>query len=561
MAGSGRCQTFRMPPILVREEACAAYDAGLWSDAASGFAAADRAEGLTAAHLEKWGLAAFLLGRDDESDAARERAHYAFLAEGDPEGAARVGHMLGVTLSVRGETARGGGWFARVETVLDQHAMTTSVWHLYLRVSSGMGLLFSGNAAAAVDHFTRLLHDSEPCGDAELQMLIRNGLGQSLVACGQVAEGLRRLDEVMVCVTTDEGISPQFVGLMYCAVIDACRRCFDLQRAREWTAELSRWCARQPGLVPYRGQCLVHRSEVLQMHGAWADACSDVEQVLALLARHPRDAAAGMAHYQRGELHRLRGELAKAEDSFRRASQCGRDPLPGLALLRLAQGQVAGAWAAVRRAVSEANRAETDRVRLLPAYVEIALAAADIPAAEEAAGELRGVAGRQDSPYLAAAAAVADGAVRLAQGRTSDALARLRDALTLWQSVGAPYDVARCRVNLALACREMGDEDSARLELDAARLAFDELGAGPDLERVDRLAGTAERPPGPGGGLTGRESQVLRLVATGATNRAIAAELFLSEKTVARHVANIFLKLGVSSRAAATAYAFEHRLV
>ncbi|HET6875264.1 MAG TPA: LuxR C-terminal-related transcriptional regulator [Acidimicrobiales bacterium] len=541
------------------KQARAAYDTGDWSTARSMFAEADQAESLTAGDLERWGLAAFLVGRDDESDSARERAHYAFLGEGEPDGAARVGHSLGVTLRIRGEVARAGGWFGRVQSVLEQHRMNDSVWHHYLRVSSGMGLLFSGQAEAAVDHFTRLLAEAEPVADPELQMLIRNGLAQSLVATGRVPEGLRRLDEVMVRVTTDSGISPQFVGLMYCAVIDTCRACFDLQRAREWTAELSRWCARQPGLVPYRGQCLVHRSEVLQMHGSWADACTDVERVLTLLDRHPRDAAAGMAHYQRGELHRLRGEQAMAEASFRRASQCGRDPLPGLSLLRLAQGEVAAAWATIRRAVGEASRAEHDRVRLLPAYVEIAVAADDVAAAEEAAVELRAAAGRQGSTYLSALAYFADGQVRLQRG-AADALVPLREALILWQSVGAIYDSARCRVSLALACRAVGDEESAQLELDAARLAFHELGASPDLDRVDRLAGGA-------GGirqsglLTVRESQVLRLVATGATNRAIAADLFLSEKTVARHVANIFLKLGVSSRAAATAYAFEHRLV
>jgi ATP/maltotriose-dependent transcriptional regulator MalT len=266
-----------------------------------------------------------------------------------------------------------------------------------------------------------------------------------------------------------------------------------------------------------------------------------------------------MAHYQRGELHRVRGEKTRAEASFRRASQCGRDPLPGLALLRLAQGEGAAAWAAIRRAAGETTRPEHDRVRLLPAYTEIALAAGDLAAAEAAAAELSAAAARQDSPYLAAAAAFAEGEVRLAQGRSGQALVRLRDALTSWQSVGAVYDAARCRVTLARACRVVGDEASADLELDAAGLVFAELGARPDLDRVEQLAGRTgkTRPSHP---LTGRESQVLRLVATGATNAAIAADLFLSEKTVARHVANIFLKLGVSSRAAATAYAFEHRL-
>jgi tetratricopeptide (TPR) repeat protein len=284
-------------------------------------------------------------------------------------------------------------------------------------------------------------------------MLIRNGLGQSLVASGRVVEGLRRLDEVMVRVTTDSEISPQLIGLMYCAVIDACRRCFDLQRAQEWTAALSRWCADQPGLVPYRGQCLVHRSEVLQLHGSWPDACSEVERVFALLGEQPRDAAAGMAHYQRGELHRLRGEEAAAEASFRRAIHCGHDPEPGLALLRLGQGDVAAAWATIRRAVSEADRARHERVRLLPAYVVIALAAGEVAAADEAATELTATAGRQESPHLAATAAFAAGEVHLAEGRSADALSRPRAALSAWQSVGAAYDAARCRISLARACR------------------------------------------------------------------------------------------------------------
>jgi hypothetical protein len=283
-----------MPVASRCKQARAAYLLGAWSMSAAAYADADPAEEIGAADLENWGLAAFLVGRDDESDTARERAHYAFLAEADPEGAVRVGHILAVTLRVRGEVARSSGWFARVQAVLDQHGLTASVWRLYLGVSTGMGLLFGGQSGPAVEHFTQLLADAETFDDTELQMFIRNGLGQSLVASGRVAEGLGRLDEVMVRVTTESGISPQLIGLMYCAVIDTCRRCFDVQRAREWTAALSRWCTDQPGLVPYRGQCLVHRSEVLQLHGSWPDAWAEVERVFALLGEHPRDAAAGM---------------------------------------------------------------------------------------------------------------------------------------------------------------------------------------------------------------------------------------------------------------------------
>jgi len=547
-----------MPAVSRREQARAAYDARDWPAAAGAYAGAGHE--LAAVDLERWGLAAFLVGRDEESDSARERAHYAFLAEGDPEGAVRVGHTLAVTLRVRGEVARASGWFSQVQTVLDQHGLGASVWPLYLGVSAGMGMLFGGQANDAVDYFTRLLADAEAFDDVELHTLIRNGLGQSLVASGRVAEGLGWLDEVMVRVTTGSGISPQITGLMYCAVIDTCRRCFDVQRAREWTAVLSRWCTDQRGMVPYRGQCLVHRSEVLQLHGSWPDACAEIERVFALLGDHPRDPAAGMAHYQRGELHRLRGDGAEAEASFRRAAQCGHDPQPGLALLRLAEGDVAAAWATIRRAAGEPGRAAHDRARLLPAYVVIALAAGEVADAREAAKDLAAAAARQESSYLGAAAAFAEGEVDLADGRPADASARLRTALVAWQSQGAMYDSARCRLSLARACRALGDEESAELELDAARAAFEELGAEPDRRQAEQLAHRPQRGPRVGT-LTPRESQVLRLVATGATNRAIAADLYVSEKTVARHVANIFLKLRISSRAAATAYAFEHRLV
>ena len=359
------------------DRANAAFDDRSWVEAAAAYAGADTSEQLSPSDLERWGLAAFLTGQDDASDSARERAHFAYLAAGDIDGAARVGHLLGVTLSVRGEPARAGGWFGRVESLLAEHHMQDSVWQLYLRLSGGMMMLFGGRAAEAAAQFEQILVEAERFpDDADLHVVVRNGLGQSLVALGRFDEGLRRLDEVMVRATADDAVSPQLVGLMYCAVIEACRRCFELSRAREWTELLSRWCERQKGLVPYRGQCLVHRAEVLQLHGSWPDASEEVERVFNQLGEDPTDLAAGMAHYQRGELHRLRGEYDKAEESYRRASRCGHDPQPGLALLRLAQGQCDTAYAAIRRALDE-RPYRHDRLRLLPAYAEVALAAGD----------------------------------------------------------------------------------------------------------------------------------------------------------------------------------------
>jgi DNA-binding CsgD family transcriptional regulator len=542
---------------LARAEA--AVEGRRWLEAAQAFAAADVEEPLGPGALASWGLAAYLCGRDAESDRARTRAFNSYLAAGDVHHAVRVGHWLAVTLVLRGEPAQAGGWFARLQSVLDQFALHDSASQLLLDVSVGMRRLFSGDAVGALDAFERIVAASGRHDDPDLYVLARNGLGQSLVAVGQTDAGLCRLDEVMVAVTSDEAVYPQLAGLMYCAVIDTCRRCFELGRATEWTAVLSRWCGRQTGLTAYRGQCLVHRSELLALHGSWEDALAEIETVFRQLGEDPQDVAAGMAHYQRGELHRLRGELQKAESAYLRAAQCGHDPQPGLAMLRLAQGNVTSARAALHRAMSEAAGQHV-RLRLLAAWVEVALAAGDREAAEAAVRELATAVAERDIPWLAATAARAQGHLLLAAGNAGAALPLLRRALSQWQRLGAPYESALTRLLLADACSRVGDTESADLELGAARWALDQLGA----MIPGHVVGEQVVRPSPetaASRLSQREIQVLRLVATGASNRLIAQQLFLSEKTIARHVANIFLKLGVNSRSAATALAYEARLV
>ena len=533
-----------------------AYARRAWRQAYAELTAADAERTLDAEHLEQLAITAHCLGKDAESVEAWGRAYNAHVDAGDVVRAALAACWCSFGLLTRGEFALGSGWQARAQHLCETHQLDCPAVG-FLKGQTAAGMMLGGDPEAAMPLFEEAHQWAERFQDVNGLTLSRLGRGQCLTFLGRPAEGVQLLDEVMVSVTTDD-ISPLVAGLAFCSAIELCHRMLDVRRAQTWTALLSRWCAEQPDLVPYRGNCLVHRAEILTLRGAWPEAYLEAERARDWLGELMAGEALGGAYYQLGELHRLRGEHAEADAAYQDASKHGGRTQPGLALLRLAQGHANSAVAAIRRALDEAPTS-AERAPLLAAQVEVALATGDADTAHRAADELSAAAEELNVPLVHAQALFANGAACLADGDARSALGTLRSAWKVWQELDAPYDGARTRVLIGQACRALGDEDTAEMEFDAARWVFQELGAAPDLVRVDKLS-SRSRAPAPGG-LSLREVQVLRLVAAGKTNRAIAEDLFLSEKTVHRHMSNIFAKLAVSSRSAATAYAFENNLV
>jgi DNA-binding NarL/FixJ family response regulator len=544
-----------MATVGALEQGRVCYERQAWREAHEQFSAAALEAPLEAQDLEQLAACAFMLGSDTECEQLRERAYHGFFARGEVERAAMCAFRLGFELLSRGAMALGSGWLARSRRLIDE-AGIDSVIPGYLRVPEGIGSV-RDNPVRAHTLFSEALEIGRRFRDHDLMTVSRLGQGRALIKLKRTAEGIALLDDVMIAVMGGE-LSPLHTGDVYCSVIDACTEVFDLRRAQEWTAALAQWCDRQGDNVPYRGACLIRRAEILQMHGSWTDALAEAERACDCLLTPPPKPAAGFANYQRGELHRLRGEHDKAEDAYRQANELGRKPQPGLALLRLAQGDVDAALASIRRAVDDARDA-TGRSRILAAYATILVASGDVTTARVANAELRDIATTFEAPLLLAMASHLDAAIALADGQPDRALDAVRDALDHWREIGVPYEEARSRELMAAASRALGDRDTADLELGAARRAYERLGASADVARLDALARpakSASKSP-----LTTREREVLALVATGKTNRAIADALGLSEKTVARHLSNIFTKLDLSSRAAATAYAYQNHLV
>ena len=445
-----------------REQGREAYRRRAWDAAYQSLSLADLAAPLGAEDLERLATSAYLTGRDADFHRIADRAHHAHLQAGSPERAARSAFWLGLGLLLRGESAQASGWLARARRLIEGRECVEQ-GYLLLPVAEqalarGEGEAARASAASAVEIGTRF-------ADADLVACARHVQGRALMQSGQVQPGLALLDEAMLAVVAGE-LSPIITGLIYCSVIEACQQVYASSRAREWTSALDRWCGQQPEMVAFTGACLVNRAEILQLHGAWPEAMEEASRARERFSRGGEREPPAAALYRQAEVHRLRGEFSAAEEAYRKASRSGWEPQPGLALLRMAEGRIAAAAAAMRRVVGAATD-RMHRARLLPAHVEIMLAGGDVEEAQHACRELEEIAELFDTDVLRALAGHARGAVELAGGDARAALGALRPAFERWRQVEAPYEAARARMLMGLACRALGDDEASSLDLDA----------------------------------------------------------------------------------------------
>ncbi|WP_411110059.1 LuxR C-terminal-related transcriptional regulator [Streptomyces sp. c-19] len=566
-----------------------------WAEAYALLHAHDRhpSRGLTADDLSVLADAAWWSGHVDESVTARLRAHAGYLAADDHRGAGLAAWWLHYEYLGLGRPAAAAGWLHRARHHLE--GLPDCPEQCFLAWSDAEDAQARGDHEAALVAARRMTGLALDSGSPDLLALSRQAESGVLLAAGRRTEALALLDDAMCAVSAGE-LSGVFTGWLFCLALTQCMDAADFGRAVEWTNAAMEWCAPPwsgrpqedgrearteaagapaptplapaptplpmtvpSGENPFRGVCRAHRVEVLDLLGAWALAEAEARQACREVPVDCLESAAA-AYYAAGDVQRRQGRLDEAAVSYGHAHELGRIPQPGLALLRLAQGRADAAVAGIDLALACRGQADHDVLglaRLLAARTEVALAVRDVSGAAEAAADLDALAG--DVPLLRALSDTALGSVALAR-RPADALSPLRRALAGWLELRVPYEAAQVRMLLAAADRAAGDEEAARLELGTARAVFERLGAVPDARRAAALlsAGARRRLPG---GLTAREAEVLRLVASGGTNKDIARALVISEHTVARHLNNIFAKLGVGSRAAATAYAYAHGLV
>jgi DNA-binding CsgD family transcriptional regulator len=531
------------------------YARRAWREAYQALSRADEEAPLDGVDLERLAIAAYLIGREGEFLATLERAYHAYVESGTGRPAIRCAFWLGMRLVQRGELAHGSGWLSRAQRLLEREQEDCAEGG-YLLLPTAQRHLAAGDYDAAQAMAAHAAEIGDRSGDKDLAALARHLQGRCLLAAERVEDGLSLLDDAMLTVASKQ-LSPLTTGIIYCSVIEGCRQVYAVDRAQEWTSALAEWCAEQPDLLAFTGSCLVHRAEILELRGAWDESIEEARRAAGRLSPSDDPEAYAAAHYKIGEIHRLRGAFVEAEAAYHTSGEAGWEPQPGLALLWLAQGRTDAARAGIRSSLS-ATENRLRRARLLPACAEILLASGDVEEADRCCGELEGIAASLGTDALNAVAMHLRGTVAFAQGDTTTALRSLRGALQEWQRIEAPYLAARARALLGFCCRHLGDQEAAQSELSAAKVSFERLGAASDLLALKTGRGGKPRPTH---GLTGRELEVLRLVAAGRTNKAIAAELGLSVKTIDRHVSNLLTKLDVPSRSAATAFAYEHGLI
>lgn len=504
--------------------------------------------------LERLAEAAFWVGRPRESVAAYRRLYQLHRASGDADHAALTAWRLFNAHFDLDETAAANGWLRRAQRHVP--ANPNSREGGYICLGCAEWARYVGRLDDAAGYARVAIEVGDRTGDVDLATLGRAMHARILVTDGQVIDGMDLLDEAMLEVVSGE-LTALTSGWVYCLLLHVCHEVGDVRRAAEWTDLAMRWCEQLTDGGYYRGMCRIHQCEIRSHHGSWADAEDDARQATEEVAPFGRYMAAE-GHYLVGEIRRLRGDFDGAEEAFARARDLGKDPQPGLAMLQLARGDVDEAAAALRVAFARGGVGQAAQARLLAARLEVELRAGQVDAARASADQLHTVAQSAGTPLLEAMATTAHGTTLLAEGDAAAALAVMHDACLAWEQLSLPYESAHTRMLLGTAARAAGDEYTAHLEIEAARSAFERLGAVPAAGQAAALLADGHKPPG---GLTGREVEVLRLVARGQSNRDIATALVISEHTVARHLSNIFHKLDVTSRAAATAFAFEHDLV
>ena len=537
------------------ERGRASYRAQAWGEAYASLSRADESAALDPDDLEALAESAHFTGRTERSVEARSRIYTCLVSNGDNRGAAMCAVRIHLVLMLHGDVSPAMGWFSRARRLLQQEP--ECVVHGYVCVAEAEANFHRGNLDGSLDLARRGTTIGTEFADPNPVNIGLHQAGRALVALGDIPGGTTLLDEAMVAVDARE-VNPVSSWWIYCSSINVCDYMSDFGRASAWTSAFEKWVRTQHGATALSGSCRMHRSRIMRLHGAWTDAEHEARQACA--EQNGTVAMdAGQAWYQVGEVRRMVGDLPAAEEAFGHAGGYGWDVQPGMALLRAAQGRTGAATAGLARALAERPSDRLARAKLLPAQAEIAIASGNLELARAAADELTAMVVSAPSAVRAAAAQVA-GAVRLADGDAAGALPDLRAAAQIWADLEMPYEAARSHQLIGLACRAIGDEDTARLEWETCRAAFDRLGAMPDVTCTDELLGYAPPPAQPPDGLSAREVEVLQLVAAGMTNRDVAEHLSLSRKTVARHLSNIFAKIGVTSRAAATAYAYQHGL-